>query len=187
MSMSSAENVAADASADRKVVLGRIRSAVGLAGWVKVDSFTDPADNILSYPVWQLRTSTGWRALRLQHSRRTGQGLQVQFEGIAERNAAQLLRNTEVAVSRHELPPPAEGEYYWDDLLGLDAVTPVGETLGRLDHYLDSPAHPYMVLRGMDARGGKFENLVPMIKGRVLSVDFGQRRMVLDWTLDWAE
>lgn len=160
---------------------------MGLAGWVKVESYTNPAENILQYRSWQLRTPNGWRALRLENSRWSGRELQVQFEGCADRNAAELLRNTDVAVYRQELPPPAEGEYYWDDLLGLTAYTPKGECLGQLDHYLDSPAHPFMVLYGLSDQQARVENLVPLVKGRVLNVDFEQRRMVLDWTLDWTE
>ena len=111
----------------------------------------------------------------------------MQFEGIDERNAAELLRNTEVAVYRHELPPPAKGEYYWDDLLGLTAFTSNGECLGQLDHYVETPAHPLMVLIDRNARLGQIEHLVPLVKGGVSSVDFDRRTMVLNWTLDWME
>jgi len=172
---------------ERRVIMGKIRAAVGLAGWVKVETFTEPADNILRYRTWQLRTPSGWRPLRLKHSRWSGRELQVQFEGIADRDAADLLRNTEVGVFRRELPPPAEGEYYRDDLLGLRALTPQGQYLGQLDHYLDSPAHPYMVLLDQDKKQARVENLVPLVKGRILSVDFTQGTMILDWTLDWVE
>lgn len=170
---------------ERRVVLGKIRSAVGLAGWVKAESFTEPADNILRYRTWQLRTPTGWRLLRLKSSRWSGRELQVQFEGVADRDAAEQLRNTEVSVFRHEMPPPPAGEYYREDLLGLYAVTSTGERLGQLDHYVDSPAHPFMVFLDQDEQQGKVENLVPLVKGRVLSVDFAQGTMVLNWTLDW--
>jgi 16S rRNA processing protein RimM len=173
--------------ANRLVVLGKIRAAVGLAGWVKVESYTEPADNILKYRTWQLRSSSGWRPLRLNSSRWSGRELQVQFEGIADRDAADLLRSTDVAVFRRELPPPLVGEYYREDLLGLMASTLKGEQLGRLDHYLDSPAHPFMVLVDQRPQQPRLENLVPLVKGRVLSVDFAQGTMVLDWTLDWTE
>lgn len=178
---------AAPTTGERRVVLGKIRSAVGLAGAVKVESFTEPPANILRYKTWQLHVPTGWLELRVRSSRWTGQGLQVQFEGIDERNAAELLRNTEVAVYRHELPPPAKGEYYWDDLLGLTAFTSNGECLGQLDHYVETPAHPLMVLIDRNARLGQVEHLVPLVKGRVSSVDFDRRTMVLNWTLDWLE
>jgi 16S rRNA processing protein RimM len=169
------------------VVLGRIRAAVGLAGWVKVESYTDPADNILKYRTWQLFGSTGAKPMRVKNSRWSGRELQIQFEGIADRDAADLLRSTEVAVFRHEMPSPAAGEYYREDLLGLVAVNAQGESLGQLDHYLDSPAHPFMVLVDQGPQQSRVENLVPLVKGRVLSVDFEQGRMVLDWTLNWVE
>jgi 16S rRNA processing protein RimM len=179
---------AADVAAgERRVVMGKIRSAVGLAGAVKVESFTEPAANILRYKIWQMRTPDGWRALQVRGSRWTNQGLQVQFVGIVERNAADLLRNTEVAVFRHELPPPPKGEYYRDDLLGLTAFTTQGECLGQLDHYVDSPAHPFMVLLGQNGEQSREETMVPLVKGRVVSVDFAKGTMVLDWKLNWLE
>lgn len=170
---------------ERRVVLGKIRSAVGLAGAVKVETYTDPPGNILKFKTWQLQTSQGWRELKVKSSRWTAQGLQVQFEGVVERNAAELLRNTEVAVYRHELPAPAQGEYYRDDLLGLTAYTSNGECLGRLDHFVETPAHPLMVMLDQQGHGNQVQHLVPLVKGVVLKVDFGQRTMVLDWSLDW--
>ena len=180
-------SLAASNPNERRVVLGKIRSAVGLAGWVKVESFTEPADNILKYRTWQLRNPMGWRPLRLKSSRWSGRELQIQFDGVADRDAAELLRNTEVGVFRHELPPPPAGEYYREDLLGLMAFTPQGVRLGRLDHYLDSPAHAFMVLLDRNDPQAQMENLVPLTKGRVQSVDFAEGTMVLDWTLDWDE
>lgn len=176
---------ASQASRERLVVLGRIRAAVGLAGWVKVETYTDPPDNILKYRVWQLRRAQGLQPMKLAGKRWSGHELQVQFEGVADRDAADLLRNTEVGVFRHELPPPKSGEYYREDLLGLMAISTQGEPLGRLDHYLDSPAHPFMVL--VDQQQTRQENLVPLVKGRVISVDFAAGTMVLDWTLNWIE
>lgn len=169
------------------MVLGKIRSAVGLAGWLKVESYTEPAANILQYRRWLLRASTGWRAAKVTSSRGSGQSMQVQLEGLADRNAAELLRNTEIGVLRSELPPPPAGEYYWDDLLGLDGYIGDGECLGQLDHFFDSPAHPFMVFVGKDQDGARSEHMVPLVKGRILDVDFAQRRVRLDWTLDWAD
>lgn len=171
----------------RVVVLGKIRSAVGLKGWVKIESYTEPAANILEYRTWQLRAGESWRAVKVLNGRETGQGLQVQVEGIADRNAAELLRNTDIGVYRSELPPPAKGEYYWDDLIGLTGYTKDGECLGVLDHFLDTPAHPLMVFVGETKEGQRTQNLVPVIKGRILEADFVERRMKLDWTLNWAE
>ena len=36
------------------IVVGRITGVYGIQGWVKVMSYTDPVENILSYTPWQL-------------------------------------------------------------------------------------------------------------------------------------
>ncbi|HEX2584159.1 MAG TPA: ribosome maturation factor RimM [Steroidobacteraceae bacterium] len=182
-------DVLPEAIANRVVVLGKVRTAVGLAGWIKVETYTDPPDNILRYRTWQLGSGTGanrsWRAAKRSQHRWSGSELQVLMEGVTERNGAELLRNMEIGVLRRELPTPKPGEYYWDDLLGLSAQSLKGEVLGQVDHYLDSPAHPYMVLRGVDDAGKAAEHFVPLVKGRIKEVNFEQRTVRLDWTLDW--
>ena len=49
---------------------------------------------------------------------------------MADRNAAEALRGTELTVPREALPPLAEGEYYHADLIGLPCVSTEGEDLG---------------------------------------------------------
>jgi len=109
------------------------------------------------------------------------------MEGVTERSGAELLRNMDIGVLRSELPPPAPGEYYWDDLLGLSALTSNGDVLGPIDHFVDSLAHPYMVVRGVDQDGRATDHFVPMNSGRVQNVDFQQQTVQLNWTLDWVE
>jgi ribosomal 30S subunit maturation factor RimM len=42
-----------------------------------------------------------------------------------------------------------------------------------------------MVLRGVDDAGKAAEHFVPLVKGRIKEVNFEQRTVRLDWTLDW--
>jgi len=51
--------------------------------------------------------------------------------------------------------------------------------LGRVDGFLEMPAHPVMVLRD-----GKSERLVPVVPERLLAVDQGAGRVTLDWHPD---
>jgi 16S rRNA processing protein RimM len=62
--------------------------------------------------------------------------------------------------------------------MGLDAWTPGGEPLGRVDGVLELPAHPVLVLRG------ERERLVPLVPDRVVSVDLEAGRLTLDWHPD---
>jgi 16S rRNA processing protein RimM len=59
-------------------------------------------------------------------------GMIVRFAEVADRNAAEALRGTELTVPRSALPPLADGEYYHADLLGLPAVSSDGQPLGSV-------------------------------------------------------
>ena len=59
-------------------------------------------------------------------------GTIARFGGVADRTAAEALRGTALTVSRDDLPPLADGEYYYADLVGLPALSTNGELLGHV-------------------------------------------------------
>ncbi len=59
-------------------------------------------------------------------------GLIVAFAGIADRNAAEALRGLELTRDGAERRSLDEGEYWSAALVGLEAVSPAGEVLGRV-------------------------------------------------------
>lgn len=171
--------------AGRKVVLGKIVGAFGVGGWLKIESYTDPPGNILKYPVWLVGHEGAWRSVKQIGGRVTAKGVQARVEDVRERTAAERMRSELIAVERSELPALQAGEYYWDDLLGLDAFSPSGERLGRIDDIRASPAHALLLIVG--ERGGKrVEHLVPLVKQRLLAVDLHARRATVDWENDWT-
>ncbi len=178
---------------ERIVVLGRIGGAFGVAGWVKVQSYTDPPGNLLKYPVWLLRSTAGgargegeWTASRCLQGRAVPQGVQAQLEGVTSREHAADLRGTEIGVRRSELPSLGPGEYYWDDLIGLEVRAIEGESLGEVVEILATPAHP--LLRIVESSGKKVkECLVPLVRERIKAVDFAKRCMTVDWQRQWLD
>lgn len=172
------------ASVGRKVVLGRIVGAFGIGGWLKIESYTDPPGNILNYSMWQVGQQDAWRTVKQIGGRVTAKGVQAALENISDRTAAERLRGELIAVDRDELPAPKAGEYYWDDLLGLDAYSPSGERLGRIDAIRAMPAHPLLAIVGQ-RDGKRVEHLVPLVKQRLLTVDLDARRATVDWESDW--
>ena len=59
-------------------------------------------------------------------------GTIARFAEVADRNAAEAMRGTELTVPRSALPPLGEGEYYHADLMGLPALSTTGEEIGRV-------------------------------------------------------
>lgn len=168
-----------EAGRDRIVVLGRIAGVFGVKGWVKVQSFTSPPDNLLDYKVWQIGVRDAWSPLSPAEGRLTNRGVLVRMENCSDRDQAQALIGAEIGVWRSELPAPAPGEYYWEDLTGLDAYSPSGQWLGKVDHFRETAVHPLIVIRG------EREHMIPLVKQRLLAVDLAAGRVTLDWDPDW--
>ena len=164
---------------DRIVVLGTVASPFGVKGWVKVNSFTEPLDNILDYPTLQLGPAGKWQPIRVEEGRMTGKGVIAKFAGIESPEEARTRVGLELGVWRSELPKPAPGEYYWSDLEGLDVVNASGTPLGRIDHFRSTPTGAVVIVRGEQ------EHWIPFVKDRIVKVDLDAARVVLDWSPDW--
>jgi 16S rRNA processing protein RimM len=157
------------------VIVGRIGGVYGVNGWLRVSSFTEPRDNLLTYQPWMLEQGDGWRTHPPTAVKPHGQGFIAQFPGINDRDGAARLTGKHIAVARAALPTPEEGEYYWRDLEGL-TVWQRGEALGVVQYLLDTGASPVLVVRG-EAR----EVLIPFVDAHVENVDLAQGRIDVNW------
>lgn len=163
-------------AAQREVVLGRIVGVFGVKGWVKVKSFTEPAEGILDYGAWRLMGQGVSRGtVRALEGRRHGTLVVARLEGVADRDAAAAFAHCDIAVPRAELPEPGRGQFYWADLEGLEVVTTEGVALGRVDHFVETPANAVMVVRG------ERERWLPLVPKHLKSVDLDAGRVVVDW------
>lgn len=165
---------------DRWLTLGRIVGVFGVKGWVKVESFTEPRDNLLRYREWQLAPSVAGVG-KLEQGKLQGQGLVAKLVGIDDRDQAQTLIGSEIRVLRSQLPDAKPGEYYWVDLEGLDAFTMDGVQLGVVSHLFATGANDVLVIVDKSAQGER-EHLVPYVQDRfVKEVDLVAKKIVLDW------
>lgn len=164
---------------ERWVTLGRITGVHGVRGWVRVQSFTRPSDNIFSYGPWLIR---GVELPRLDH-RASGRGFVVQLKGIEDREIAEELVGEEIQIERSSLPEPEDGEYYWADLLGMQVVTVDETVLGHIDRLLETGAQDVMVVKA-----GSRERMLPFVQGPIVKkVDIPARRIEVDWQLEEEE
>jgi 16S rRNA processing protein RimM len=112
---------------DKPVTLAAIAGAHGVTGEVRLKLFGEGVAALKRH------TSFNDGALTLKTVRDDGKGGAVaRFAEIADRNAAEALRGTTLAVPRSALPPLSEGEYYHADLLGLAAESDTGAPLGTV-------------------------------------------------------
>lgn len=161
------------------VTLGRISGLFGVKGWVKVQSYTEPRDNLARFGVWIVRRRGADSAMEVEEARGHGGNVVAKLRGIDDRDAARDWVGAEVAVDRAALPACEPGEYYWTDLEGLEVRTVSGESLGKVDHLLATGEHDVLVLHG------ERDRLIPFVLGAVIrDVDLESGVIVADW---WPE
>ena len=161
------------------VELGRIGAPFGVQGWVKVQSFTEPPDELLQFRRWTLRLPEQPRVEhRLLEGHWQGRGLVARLEGIEDRNAAERLRGASVEVPRRKLPDPGERQFYQADLIGLAVKSLEGQRLGVVEYFVDTPAHTVMVVRG------EREHWVPATPQHLRRVDLAGGTIEVDWPLE---
>lgn len=159
--------------------MGRIAGAFGVKGWVRVQPYTESTDGLLSYPVWWLGQAGQWDEGKVVEGAVHGRSLIVKLEGCDDRDAAARLRGHEVAVPRGELPPSPEGEYYWNELIGLEVVSREGAALGRVTGILETGANAVLVVTG------DRERLIPFVQAVLVSVDAVGGLITVDWGTDF--
>jgi len=167
--------------------MGRIVGPFGVKGWVKVQPFTEEPDALCDYREWWIGTGDADRqATKVLESESHGATIVAQLEGIADREAAALMKGHEIAVPREALPAPAENEFYWADLIGFSVVNEQGEAIGELAGHFSNGAHDVMqVAQLKNEQNEKQERLIPFVDAVVRQVDVPGRRIVVDWGVDW--
>ncbi len=111
-----------------KLTIGEIVKAQGIKGEVKVKPQTsDPAQ------FGRLKAvSVGGCPLKIRSASVRGDFVYVSFEGIGDRNAAELLIGKRVEIDRSQARKPDKDEYFVVDLVGCKVMLDDGTELGTL-------------------------------------------------------
>lgn len=168
------------ASLEQKVVIGRFGSPFGVKGWIKVHSFTEPEENLLTYTNWYSLERGIWSVIKHDDYAKHGKGWIVHLVGYDSPEAVRFLASTDIAVARSDFPLLAEDEFYISDIVGFTAMNLEGATLGLVTGFVDSGAHELLVIQG------EKEHLVPLVKDRFLkTIDKSKRCILVDWDADF--
>ena len=162
----------------KKILVGKISNPHGIKGWVKVISFTDPIENILSYKKWILSDNKTEKTCQLEDSRIQGNKIVIKLEGVNDRDDADLLKNLQIKVNRFDLPKLDENSYYWGDLIDFNVIDIKGKHVGKVDSLFSTGSNDVLVI--IDE--AKERLLVPFIMEEVIKcVDLIKELISIDW------
>ncbi len=122
---------------DRLILMGVIGKPHGVRGQVRVNVFAEDPESLAAYTL----TDRKGRQFALDWAHENAAWIsEVTPKGkrrITDRNEAETLTNVELFIPREALPEAEEEEFYYTDLIGLQARDEAGNEIGRVANVLD--------------------------------------------------
>jgi 16S rRNA processing protein RimM len=167
-------------------VLGKITTAFGIKGWVKVYSYTDPMTNLLEYPIWHIHVDGQWKEFKVLQGKPQGKGLVASLNGINDRDLALALSQTGAKVGLLDADMLEEDEHYWFQLISLKVVNTEGVLLGQVKEVYDSGGgNEVLAIQPCEGSVDKQQRLVPFVEQYIREVDLDEELVQVDWDPDF--
>ncbi len=188
------------------IVVGRIRTVFGVRGWLKVQPFTDPEENLFAHPRWWLSASSEaseqnesfFTSQEIVDWKFNGKDWLVLLAGLECREDAANLRQQFIYLPAASMPELEADEVYLHQLEGMKVFQSASrlsagqevdakvaferaESVGVVSHILETGAADVVVLKSDDGQ----TLMMPYVIGHsVYEVDIENRRMLVDWVFD---
>jgi 16S rRNA processing protein RimM len=165
------------------VLIGRFGAPHGIRGWVKVHSFTEEPADIFNYINWNVSyaNNKSMFAAEVIEYKAHQSAFVVRLASIEDRDEVAKLTNSDIYVSRDELPNLDNDQHYWHDLIGMQVVNELAQALGVVNHFMNTGANDIMVVTGED----KKKILIPYVPDMYIhKVDTAARTITVNWAME---
>lgn len=157
----------------QRLLVGIIGAPHGLNGDIRVRLVTDFPERLPSISHVYVGEETERRRLRTVRPGSENSAI-LTIAGITDRDEAMEFRGQPLYIDIRDAKPLEEGEYYWHQLIDMQAVTPEGETLGVVTSIIQTGANDVYVITQPDGK----ELLLPALKDVILEIDVPNKRMI---------
>jgi 16S rRNA processing protein RimM len=155
---------------EKTLFVAQVLKPQGIRGEIKVKVLCDSAEDLATFP----RVFIGGAEYKVLNVRPQGDCAFITLKGVADRNAAELLRGKDILVLRDDAPSLPENRYYIVDIIGCEAFDEQGKKLGVVTEI--TPARTDIYTLDMGGRNVPFA----AIDGVILSVDIDNKKIILD-------
>jgi 16S rRNA processing protein RimM len=168
-------------SIEEMIPIGRIVKPHGLRGEVKAKISLDDDTTIRKMEnVLLLNEDTGNTIrVRVNGARKSSKGWIIHFDGFDSIERVDILSGYHIYLKREVLPLLHDGEYYFFQLLGCRVLDESGRLLGFVEDIIETGSNDVMVVRRKEDDFSIREELVPLIKDCVISMDFEGKEVVV--------
>lgn len=146
-----------------RIKIGKIVNTFGIKGELKVYPYVDYIDELSKIYIDN-------KEYTLSKSRNQKNVVIIKIKGLDDINLVEDFKNKEIEIDRVDLPKLKEGEYYIEDLIGLDVYTDDGKLLGKLDDIFNTGANDIYQVNNI---------LLPAIPDVIKKIDIENQKIIV--------
>lgn len=162
-----------------EMVVGRFGRIFGIRGWLRLNSFTVPQENILTMVPWLIRTPSGLQPLFFDEYKIHSGSILVRLRDCDSVAQAKMYVNVDVIVTYAQFPKLPVGEYYWVDLEGLRVINTQGVEFGHIKELMATGSNDVLVVSGLTGT-----QLIPYLSHTIVDVNLTDKLVTVDWDVE---
>lgn len=162
----------------KNTTIAKLGKSHGVRGWMRLHPYTrDPQDAIDYAEFWLLQNprTKKLQPVKLEQYRLQGQQLLIKIEGCETPEAASELANWLISTPTSSLKRLDDGEYYWQQLIGLEVYNTNQISLGKVDHIMETGANDVLVVKS------DRERLIPYSDTCIIEIQLDNGILIVDW------
>lgn len=159
------------------VKIGKITSAVGIRGEMRVNLYAEQSSNLRKGVVLHIERGRETLECEVVGVRYQNNRPVIKLEGVNDRTAAEEFRNLEIGISEEDLEELPEGEFYVKDLIGFEVYDIASNAvIGKVEDYIQNRAQALWDVRSDDGR----QILIPDVDAFVRKLDGAEKRLEVE-------
>lgn len=157
--------------------IGKIVGVHGIAGNVKILSYAESTAVFKpGMPLVARRHQGEEKTYSIKWVKPHTQTVLLSLKEIENRTQAEALVGSELFIEKKSLPKPADGDYYWFDIIGLSVFTVQGQYIGRVASIMPTGSNDVYVVKNSTG-GRQEETLIPALASVVVCIDLESKTM----------
>ena len=131
---------------DNTIVIGKIISTHGIDGWLAIESYSYPRENIKTYNT-HLILNKKCLPITINDLKIMPKKIIIKLEDYDHISDSEKILGEKIYIKKSELKSLNDGEYYWHDLEGLDMYTTNERYLGKVDFIFNNGSNDVMAIK----------------------------------------
>jgi 16S rRNA processing protein RimM len=127
------------------IVLGKIISTHGINGWVSIDCYAHPPENLITYKTFL--DDKFEDEIKILDIKIMPKKIIIKIENYNDINVSEKILGKNILVNNNDMPNLKDNEYYWKDLEGLSVFTTEKKYLGVVDFIFNNGSNDVLVIK----------------------------------------